>query len=68
MVHLFIADTDEKAQALCRQYGPLHFQQQIVHYEIGKANYDGIQGLREFQPHDGDHSGSSPIQPRSTHG
>ncbi len=48
MVHLFIADTDEKAQALCRQYGPLHFQQQIVHYEIGKANYDGIRGYENF--------------------
>lgn len=48
MVHLFIADTDEEAEALCRQYGPLHFQQQIVHYEIGKANYDGIKGYENF--------------------
>lgn len=48
MVHLFIADTDEQAQALCRQYGPLHFQQQIVHYEIGQANYDGIKGYENF--------------------
>ena len=48
MVHLFIADSDEKAQALCRQYGPLHFQQQIVHYEIGRANYDGIKGYENF--------------------
>jgi alkanesulfonate monooxygenase SsuD/methylene tetrahydromethanopterin reductase-like flavin-dependent oxidoreductase (luciferase family) len=48
MVHLFIADTDEEAQALCRRYGPLHFQQQIVHYEIGRANYDGIKGYENF--------------------
>jgi alkanesulfonate monooxygenase SsuD/methylene tetrahydromethanopterin reductase-like flavin-dependent oxidoreductase (luciferase family) len=48
MVHLFIADTDAEAEALCRQYGPLHFQQQIVHYEIGKANYDGIKGYENF--------------------
>lgn len=48
MVHLFIADTDADAEKLCRQYGPLHFQQQIVHYEIGKANYDGIKGYENF--------------------
>lgn len=48
MIHLFIADTDKEAQALCRRYGPLHFQQQIVHYEIGKANYDGITGYENF--------------------
>lgn len=48
MIHLFIADTDEEARELCRTYGPLHFQQQIVHYEIGKANYDGIKGYENF--------------------
>lgn len=48
MIHLFIADTDAEAQELCRTYGPLHFQQQIVHYEIGKANYDGIAGYENF--------------------
>lgn len=48
MVHLFIADTDAEAQALCRRYGPLHFRQQIVHYEIGQANYDGIKGYENF--------------------
>jgi alkanesulfonate monooxygenase SsuD/methylene tetrahydromethanopterin reductase-like flavin-dependent oxidoreductase (luciferase family) len=48
MVHLFIADTDADAEKLCRQYGPLHFQQQIVHYEIGKADYDGIKGYENF--------------------
>ncbi|MGV3552031.1 LLM class flavin-dependent oxidoreductase [Rhizobium sp.] len=48
MINMFIADTDEQAEALCRQYGPLHFQQQVVHYEIGQANYDGIKGYENF--------------------
>ncbi len=48
MVHLFIGDTDAEAEALCRRYGPLHFQQQIVHYEIGRADYDGIKGYENF--------------------
>lgn len=47
-VKMFIADTDEEAQALGRKYYPPYFALQADHYEADDNPWDGIPEYQEF--------------------
>lgn len=46
---LLVADTEEKAYALGRQYFPLFFQQMLEHYEVEKSASVGVEGYEDFE-------------------
>jgi alkanesulfonate monooxygenase SsuD/methylene tetrahydromethanopterin reductase-like flavin-dependent oxidoreductase (luciferase family) len=46
---LLIADTDEEAYALGREYYPLFFKMMVEHYEVEKSASVGVQGYEDFE-------------------
>lgn len=49
MIQAYLADTDEEAQRLLKQYVPPFFQVQARHYESDRHFYKDIKGYEQFE-------------------